>query len=333
MGTKQLIIGVDGGGTKSHLAVFSEAGECVGAARCGPLNHECFEDSFQGLEAALREFILSALRDAGASVTDVRHALFGIAGVDTKEQHTVISGILTRIGLPSFTLCNDAFLGIAAGCPEGTGICAVNGTGSVMAGVDGSGASLQVGGIGSLSDDRGGSGWYGSQVLKAVYRELYKHAKKTVLTPAMLTLIGSAGEDDYMETLTTAVNSETLNRDGLNRLVFMAADAGDEVALDILKASAEHYAGGIAYLAQKLDFPKSETLTIAFVGSVFVKERVKILPRLVETAFRAILPDRPAVFLNLETVPVAGAVLWAAKIAGISLGMERIKPALEGLLR
>ncbi|MDR1669802.1 MAG: hypothetical protein LBR76_07585, partial [Oscillospiraceae bacterium] len=308
----KLIIGVDGGGTKSHLALFDAAGNCAGVSVCGPLNHECLEGSFGELESVLGNFILGALRAANAEVSDVNHALFGIAGVDTKVQHQIISDMLRRIGLSKFTLCNDAFLGVAAGCPDGNGICAINGTGSAMAGVDGSGDSIQVGGIGELSNDCGGSGWYVTQALGAVYGALFKRERPTVLREMMFDLIGVTREEDYVEALTGAINSDSLDRKALNRLAFIAASEGDPAARDILETSAAHYAGGIAYLADKLDFPKDRTLYVALAGSVFIREKVKILPRLIEQRVKEALRGRTVAFVNLETVPVAGAVLWAS---------------------
>ncbi|MDR1735761.1 MAG: hypothetical protein LBR85_02685 [Oscillospiraceae bacterium] len=325
----KLIMGVDGGGTKSHLALFDADGNCVGVSACGPLNHECLENSYDELEERLGEFILGALRGANAGVNDVAHALFGLAGVDTKVQHALISGMLRKIGLPSFTLCNDAFLGIAAGCPDGTGICAINGTGSAMAGVDGHGAFIQVGGIGELSNDCGGSGWYGTQTLGAVYGELFKRERPTALRPMLFELIGVTRPEDYTETVTLAANNGSLDRNALNRLVFAAAHSGDAVAQDILKTSAAHYAGGIVYLAETLDFPSERTLYVALAGSVFVREKVKCLPRLIEWLVKDALKGRKVEFVNLETVPVAGAVLWASKIAGTTLDMSVIRPALE----
>ncbi|MDR1693206.1 MAG: hypothetical protein LBR72_07595, partial [Oscillospiraceae bacterium] len=71
-----LLMGVDGGGTKSHLALFDTAGNCVGVSACGPLNHECLEGSYGEMEQALGELIRGALGRAGAKAEDVLHAVF-----------------------------------------------------------------------------------------------------------------------------------------------------------------------------------------------------------------------------------------------------------------
>ena len=325
---KKIVLGIDGGGTKSHLALFDEDGICVGISMGGPLNHESMEGSFDELEATLGEFINGALAKAGAAVGDVAYAAMGIAGVDTAAQHATISAILRRLGINDFYLCNDAYLGVAAGCPGGVGICAINGTGTSLAAVDHSGNSLQIAGIGYLTDDRGGSGWYGSQVLSMVYDSLYKGAKQTILKDMIFKMLGITRKEEYIDALTTALGNGGASIENFNRLLFKAAGADDEVAIGILDYSAEHFAGSIAHMAKYMDFPNDMTLNITFAGSVFVKEKVKVLPQLIDKRVRGILGGRPLEYFTLDTVPVAGSILWAAQKAGFGFNMDVIKPAL-----
>lgn len=324
----KLIMGIDGGGTKSHLGLFDTRGKCVGVSVHGPLNHENMEGSFEQLEKELYDYIMGALAAAGATVNDVIYGFFGLAGVDTRRQHKLISGMLRDIGLERFTLCNDAYLGVAAGCPEGVGICAINGTGSTMAAVDHSGAHVQIGGIGELSNDCGGSSWYGKKVLGAVYGELFKSEQTTLLSGNIFDMIGIRSKNDYTETITAMYAEDEVFVNYLNRLVFEIADMGDTVAMNILKISAEHYAGGITHLVSSMDFPKDKTVYVTLAGSVFVKEKVRILPNLIEEFVRNRLMNHSIKFLSLDTVPVAGAVFWAFQNAGIHMDMEVITAAL-----
>jgi N-acetylglucosamine kinase-like BadF-type ATPase len=322
------VLGVDGGGTKSHLAMFGPDDSCR-VSVCGPLNHECLPGSYAELEDTLGAFLPGALARAGVTAQDVDFAVFGLAGVDTSAQHARISDMLGALGFSRFLLCNDAYLGVAAGCPGGAGVCAINGTGSVMAAVDAAGTTVQVGGIGALSDDCGGSGWYGEQVLGAVYNALFKRGEPTLLRDMLFAHIAVVRPEAYTEALTSELAAGTLDVNYLNRFVFQAAEQGDAVALGILERSAKHYAGGIAYLAGTLDFPADRALTVTLAGSVFVKERVKLLPNRIAELVRAALPGRSVQFVALDTVPVAGAVLWAARQAGNPLDMAVIRPALS----
>ena len=327
------IMGVDGGGTKSHLAIFNEDGKCVCFKSRGPLNHEMMEGSYEELEKVLPEFLLGSLEEAGISPADLAHSVLGLAGVDTKWQHELISGIIEKAGIKNFTLCNDAFIGVTAGCPNGAGICAINGTGFCIAALDHSGNIFQLGGMGVLTDDCGGSTWYSEQVLGTVYNALFRFGKQTLITDLMFAKLGITDKKDYTETLATKLYTE-VDFSELNRLVFEAAAKKDEVAMDILKRSAENYAGGIAYLARNMDFPTNKALQIAFAGSIFTKEKVQILPKMVRERVYDLLGRRnPAgkyrlEFNTLDTPPVAGAVLWAAHRASFTIDMRRIKKEL-----
>ncbi len=324
----KLIIGIDGGGTKSHLGLFDLRGKCVGISVRGPLNHENMEGSFEELEKVLAGYIMEALDNAGANVGDIHYGVFGLAGVDTRRQHKIISGMLREIGLNQFTLCNDAYLGVAAGCPEGIGICAINGTGSTMAAVDHSGVHLQIGGVGHISNDCGGSAWYGRQVLGAIYGELFKSEQTTLLSRMVFDKLGISDKKDYIESITNWIEDDEVIVNYLNPLAFEAAGMGDTVATNILKKSAKHYAGGITHLVNELDFPEDKAIYVTLAGSVFVKEKIRILPDLIEDLVQNRLGNRDLRFLRLDTVPVAGAVFWAFQNIGIRINMESIVAAL-----
>jgi len=312
------VLGVDGGSTKSQLALFDESGKCFYLSTCGTLNHECMAGSFDELEAVLPEMVLNFLKSSRVDIDEIAYSVFGVAGADTKAQHKLITDIISKTGIEKFTLYNDAFLGVAAGCPSGAGICAINGTGSSMAALDFNKNAFQLGGMGLFTDDCGGSTWYGEQVIGMVYNSLFKKKPPTLLTDLLFRHAGLSNKEDYLEELLDKIDSTEVFMDDFNRFVFEAADKGDETAMDILRRSAEHYAGGIAYLASEMDFPLEKPLEVALAGSVFVKEKVKLLPQMIEDGVRKLLGGRPVEFHTLTLPPVTGAALWAARDAGFA---------------
>ena len=325
----KLIFGLDGGATKSHLAVFDCNGKCAGITVYGPLNHEVMRGSFTELEDRLSEFISSALKKADASIDDVAYAVFGLAGADTDAQHDRIKEIVRRIGLKEYVVYNDAFLGVAAGCPNCVGICAINGTGFKLAAIDKSAVAVQTCGVGEYSDDRGGGSWYGLRAIGSVYNELYRLGKPTAMREMIYELIGVSRREDYLEVIAEKFPGGRLNSVALNSVVFNAAALGDAVALGVLEESAEQYAGAIARLAMDMDFPQDETLHVTLAGSVFVRQKVRILQELIEKRVDKALGERVVEYTRIDTPPVAGAVIWAAQKAGINIDMTSIKAALK----
>lgn len=329
---RKLILGIDGGGTKSHLGLFELSGEYVASAAWGMLNHELLAGSYEQLKRELSDFIGGALKTANANINDITYAVLGLAGVDTVTQHEIISGVLREIGLKSFILCNDGYLGIAAGCPNGVGICAINGTGTVITAIDYNGVMAQVGGGGDLYDDCGGSSWFGARVIRVVYRELFKCGQPTALTEKVFDCLKITRKDEYPDAVRIALKDHKRTLSEFNRFVFSAAGAGDTVANAILERSAKHYAGGIAYLAKEYCFPAEKPLYITLAGSVFVKQEVKILPQLIDEKVKVLLgAGREIIFGSLKTPPVTGAVAWAFKEAGAVADLEAIHSALKNL--
>jgi N-acetylglucosamine kinase-like BadF-type ATPase len=329
--SSKLILGVDGGATKSHVVMFDSTGKCAGTVTYGPLNHEVMEGSYAELEERLGELIPRALNQAGATVDDVAYSVFGLAGVDTDVQQARISDIVGRVGLKDYLVCNDAFLGVAAGCPDCVGICAINGTGFKLAAIDNSGAVIHTCGVGGYTDDRGGGTWYGTKAIGEVYNELYKLGKPTAMKDMLFNALGITRKEDLLEVIIKRIDGEGLNHVEINSIAFKAAALGDDVAIKLLDESAEQYAGAITRLAMDLDFSGSKTLYVTLAGSVFVKQPVRILQDLLEKRIKETLGSRHVEYICLDAPPVAGAAMWAAQKAAFDIKRDSITAALAGL--
>jgi len=330
---KKFVLGADGGATKSHIAIFDEKGDCVGSSIYGALNHETMKGSYAELEKRLEELLPHIVKNAGATIDDIAFAVFGLAGVDTDAQEALISGMTRKIGFKNQVMCNDAFLGVPAGCPDCVGICAINGTGFKLAAIDHSGVAVQTCGLGSMTVDRGGGRWYGFRAVGAVYNELYKLGKPTVMKDMMYEMLGISRREDYLEVFTEKFYGGNIDSIALNSVAFNAAAMGDEAAIEILEDSAIEYAGAIARLIMDLDFPVEKTVHVTLAGSVFVKQKVKLLQDYIEKRVADALNEHnhkgyTVEYTRLDAPPVAGAVMWAAQKAGFNIEMKSIKAGL-----
>ena len=331
---KKLVLGADGGATKSHIAIFDEKGNCVGSTTYGPLNHEAMKGSYGELEERLGELLPRVVKNAGASISDIAYAVFGFAGVDTDAQQVLISKMTRKIGFKNQVMCNDAFLGVPAGCPDCVGICAINGTGFKLAAIDHSGTAVQTCGLGSFTDDLGGGRWYGFRAVGSVYNELYKMAKPTIMKDVLFNMLGISRREDYLEVFTEKFYGGKIDSIALNSVAFDAALQGDAVAIGILEDSAIEYAGAIARLILDMDFPPEKTVHVTLAGSVFVRQKVTLLQeyikKRVDDTLNERFPDGYTVeYSRLDAPPVAGAVIWAAQKAGLDIEMSSIKAGLK----
>ena len=310
---EEYVIGVDIGGTKSHLALFNKNGDFVDLCHWGPLNHEVLPASFAQFEDEFGRFVNEVILKHRIKMEQIKFSVLGVAGVDTKMQHKIISGILEKIGLKKFILTNDAYLGIPAGnrSGQGTGICAINGTGCTLAGINREGKTLQIGGVGAISADKGGGNYLGGRLLSSVYTELFRKGEATLMTELLFKKYKIPNKYEYVEIIQEKSAAGEFSVSACNPLVFEAAGQGDKVAENILKEMADSYAGGILCMIEELAFPQKDELYIVFAGSVFVRGEHPLLIDTLKTIVNKSSPNQNINYIKLDVPNVAGAVIWA----------------------
>lgn len=308
------VAGLDVGATKSHFALYDDQGNQVDFAEWGPLNHEVLPGGFDQLEKELEAFANGTLRRHGLTPADIGYAVFGMGGCDTRAQHRTISDIWRRLGWRDFLLCNDAYLGIPAGSPDCVGICAINGSGCTLAGINAGGKTLQIGGIGDLSNDKGGGGTLGTRVIAAAYSSLFRKAPETALTERVFAQLGISDKYDFFDALADFLEGGERRINVFTPMLFEVAGAGDAVAVSILREVADNYAGGITALIEELDFPAEKPLYIVMAGSVFVKGASPVLIDALKEMLAQRNPGYDLRYVLLERPPVMGAITWARKL-------------------
>lgn len=304
-----ILLGVDGGNTKTDFFLFTGFGDCIGHVRTGSCSHEALPGSFADAEEALKDGVARVCEKASIRQEEIGQAVFGLAGCDTRAQNARLSEIAERM-LPGKSLvCNDSMLGIMAAAPKGIGVCCINGTATSVSGIDENRTRLQVGGIGTLSSDFAGGDFAAQEVLRYVYSACYRDGEETVLTSEVLKLLGADETADLLELF----HPDYLKLDKkltyeLDRLLFRSAEQGDKTAQKIVRDMAHTLAKSTAGCVKRLHF--RETVTIVLAGSLWVKSGYAPLlgeyGREVERRIGA-----PCKFVTLKEPPALGAVLEA----------------------
>lgn len=307
------VMGLDGGSSKSHLALFDTNGNYIDFVKWGPLNHESMEGGFEQLERELHDMLAVALERNGLSISGLRRGVFGMSGVDTCWQEEAIRGIFLRCGVKNPLVCNDAFLPIKAVSRQGYGIGAINGSGCTVAGIGVDGSMIQIGGCGGLTGDLGGGSNLGETVVRTVYASIYKGGPSTMMRDMLFEKLGISREEDFFNALAKQMGNETVALSDINLMLFEAANMGDAVALDLLSKVGEDSAMAIGGALSRLSFPDGEAIDVALAGSVHVKGSN---PALVDALKRKVIElagDRDIRFTITDRPPVMGAIVWALK--------------------
>ena len=313
---KKYVLGVDGGGTKTHYALYNIENNSLKIIEGGAANHEVMEGGFDQLEQVLNDMLSIICNDAGINLSDINMSVFGLAGVDTKAQHKIISEIITKIGIKDFVLCNDSYLGIKAGCEKGYGICANNGTGFTVSAIDTKGDMIQIGGQGYFTGDNGGGSAMITTAVCKVYEQLYKLGEETMLKDLIFSEYNIVDKSTFTEIITKKLENDY--KDAvltIGKHLYEAANSNDKIALDILYDVGVEYGKSICGAINELNF--NGYCQVIMTGSQFVKGSN---PRAKETMKAYVQNKCPNYMFDFKLLKQScsmGAILWALEKLGM----------------
>ncbi|MGZ9583307.1 N-acetylglucosamine kinase [Paenibacillus marinisediminis] len=311
--SRQYVIGVDGGNSKTDYFLFDIHGGFVDHIRAGTCSHEQFKDAYESSYRIMNENIQPLLQRNQLTMADCAAGAFGLAGADVPTQKSKLREVIERIGFTLYAVDNDSFLGIKAGSEKGYGICSINGSGTSTGGISPSGNRLQVGGVGSeLSGDEAGGFYLARKVIRAVYDSFYRMGQPTQMTEPVMALLQLSDRAAFIECALEGVLKRTLPNTELMRILFSAADNGDSAALDIIDNCAQQLARSTVGCMHNLDFDQDVEIVLA--GSVWVKAESPLLLNKYKQAV-AELTDHRCHYIMLHIPPATGAVLWALELA------------------
>jgi N-acetylglucosamine kinase-like BadF-type ATPase len=242
-------LGVDGGGTKTDLAIVDASGEVI-ARRQGPTSNQAVVGCAQA-SGALIELITDAAAAANVPVP-LTAGWIGLSGSDRPEDREAFSRALDYlVGDLRFT--NDAEL-VLSGTPDGSGIALIAGTGSIAFARNADGLTGRSGGWGHIFGDEGSA--YGVAVagLRAVAAATDGRGPETALSDRLL----EAWSAETPHQLIRRVYAPDVTKADIAAtapLVVAAAEAGDAVAIGIIERAGDDLAELAMSLARRVPFP------------------------------------------------------------------------------
>jgi len=236
--SKRLVIGVDGGGTKTHGILYSEDGKTLAEGFFPSSNPHSNPEA--AVRDALHSLIDTMLVQSGKKLTEIAGICLGMSGCDRPADKGFIEGIVRENVGPTFPvlIVNDAVVAMVAVLKKLHGILVISGTGSICLGYhEGKGINTRCGGWGHLLADEGSGYSIGLGGLKAVL-----HAHDGRLAPTSLTarVLGEL----KLESPTDLIGWTYMSGKGkteiaaLSRLVHEEAGKGDDAASGILDEQA-----------------------------------------------------------------------------------------------
>ena len=265
-----LILGIDGGGTKTvaWLASPRPESQILGRGISGPSNQRAVGPAIamENLDLA----VASAFEDAGLIRQTVLAACLGLAGADRPSDRSVVlqwaeeARVAQRV-----RVVNDAVPLLFAGSGNGIGIALIAGTGSLAWGRNSAGQTARSGGWGYLLGDEGSAFALGTATLKAVIMAADGRADATALLHPVLESLKISGTSEIV----TAVYSSEIPRAviaGLAPLLFQSELKEDVAVRNIVHQAAQDLATMTDSVARQLQIPAPYPL--ALTGSVLLHQ-------------------------------------------------------------
>ena len=304
-----VVIGVDGGTTKTITLVANPEGCIVGAAR-GPGSNWTGADVEIPMEV-IAQTVKEASKQAGISPEDVALGMFTLAGADWPEDHARRKAVLESYNFArQIVVKNDAFGGLRAGTRSPYGVVIAAGTGANTAVITPDGQEWAFG----YYQDYGGALDMSREGIEAVIRAEDGRGAPTMLTSIILEKLGFLRVDDLVRALVAKQVSQA-SKLALCPFVFKAAYMGDEVAAELIVVHGSSLAEYATAAIRRFGMQQSD-FDVVLAGSLFKGQG----PLLVDSITQAIHRTAPrARIVRSQFEPVIGTVLLAYDALGQSL--------------
>jgi len=303
---KNLIVGVDGGGTKTVVQIASVAHdgsiEVLGEGYGGPTNVRAVgaEHAKTNLDVAI-----DAAQTAAGTATTADYAVLALAGSSLPDVQEVIAEWVKRRRLAEHAdIVHDAAAVLTVGIRHGRGVGLIVGTGSVAMGMNTAGEQAVIGGWGHWFGDQGSGFDLGRRALSAVADAADGIGAQTILANEITQRLQVEDPRKIARKLSLAVDIRQ-EIAALAPLVVNAARNGDEVAEGIVDAGAAATAALVMATVSRLqlgnDAPLALAGGIACSGDFF---RNRLLSQLATLGFT----PNP---LSVVSKPVEGSLMLA----------------------
>jgi N-acetylglucosamine kinase-like BadF-type ATPase len=262
---REIVLGVDGGGTKTHAIITDVRQRVLGEGTSGPSNP--LRIGIGNAATAIREAIDRACAKARVQRADIVAAEIGLAGVRRGDLRLRMREALSGLGIHSIEVVTDADIALFGATGGQPGLVIIAGTGSVCCGINAQGKRVYAGGWGPLAGDEGSGSWIARRALQAVARAGDGRGTETVLAEAALSYFNVATTDDLLIAIyAPGMTNERIA--GFGKQVTEAAKSGDEVAREIVVNAGRELGVAAVAVIRKLRMGR-ERFQVGYVGGVF----------------------------------------------------------------
>ncbi|CAN5233860.1 N-acetylglucosamine kinase [soil metagenome] len=270
---KKLVIGVDGGGTKTSGALYLDGKGIIAEGNFPSSNpHSNSEDHVRD---ALGTMVKTLVEQGKVQVDQIDGVCMGMAGADRPADKGFLERIIREFIQPQTKLIivNDAVVAMVAVLKKLHGILLISGTGSICYGYNAhTDTSTRCGGWGHLLADEGSGYKIGLAALQAIMHSYDEREAKTSLTDRILGDLQLKSPTDLVGWIYMGKNGKT-EIAALSRIVHEEDEKGDEVSHKILNEQADTLVEIVVPVYRRLFGVTNEEAQLALWGGNLLNAR------------------------------------------------------------
>ncbi|MCX7795369.1 MAG: hypothetical protein N2380_02460 [bacterium] len=294
---KEIVLGIDGGGSKIRCIAADLSGNILGFGTDGPVN--CL---FVSIEDAIKH-ICNAVNKTLESIENPQ-IILACCGSPTPLE-IIKEGIEKVSKVKEIINTGEMNISLTGALLSDIGIIVIAGTGSLAGGKNPEGKTFHCGGWGPFIGDEGSGYWIGAKAINAISKSVDKRLPKTLLVERVLGYFNLNNINELVPYIYKRIPTR-YEIAQISPIVTKSAEEGDKIAQNILKEAGEELALLATTTIRELNYPEAR---VSMSGGVFTsnskfiletfKERVKVSYPKVSIVFPPILP------------PVGGAIISA----------------------
>lgn len=301
-------IGIDGGGTKTDMVMFTSQGKVIARVFSGGSNSQIVGQ--KRAVAAITDGLGLLLQKAETGLSDVSYIFAGLAGADLPSDHEMLDRIIRPLfGDRPSTICNDTWIALSAGTGSPWGAVSICGTGHNLAHKTQDGRQCAVRGLSYELGNTGGAIDLACEALHHAFRGEEKTGPETLLTTELPAFTGAASLDEILHEI-YAQNRPVDQYAYIAKLVFKLAAEGDEVCINLLS----HMGNTLGDMLGRFivhNEPDADSIPVVLAGSLYQKAECSYLSDAMKAALLKYVPHAKTIISTAP--PVTGACIEALR--------------------
>lgn len=264
------LIGVDGGGTKTHVVISNQRGQTIAEAFAGGSNLHLDPDYVRhsliiGIQKAISNVSQKPVNEPRA------HVCFGLSGLDTQSDQHIIKPLLKdviskcHIAKAETLYCSDGLIGLYSQESVDWGICLIASTGSNCFGINQAHDQCAAAGDwGYLFGDQGSAFHIGQSLIQTSLQEYDGRSNDTGLMKLILTHLNLSSPDQLIE----LSYQPTLPIKSIASLATLLAQVSPHYSETLIKTAAKHYLQSCQAVLRRTNTSFEEKIPIVLIGGL-----------------------------------------------------------------